>query len=121
MSAAAQYAESAAEVSPVDAQPTPTMGMPRLRMWLTCETSAVMPRSLNEPVCELPHCLTHRSDMPRVSLPKRSAQKRFELPSNIDTMSSSGICGSTHSFLDHTPEPYGHDVLPTRWSKSAFQ
>merc|ERR1719217_126066 len=52
MSAAAQYAESAAEVSPVDAQPTPTMGMPRLRMWLTCETSAVMPRSLNEPVCE---------------------------------------------------------------------
>jgi hypothetical protein len=23
-----------------------------------------MPRSLNEPVCELPHCLTHRSDMP---------------------------------------------------------
>ena len=31
---------------------------------LTTETSTVMPRSLNDPVCELPHCLTHRSSTP---------------------------------------------------------
>lgn len=64
-----------------------------------------MPRSLKEPVCELPHCLTHRSDMPSCSRPNLSAQNRFELPSNMLTMSSLAISGSTHSFLLQTPDP----------------
>ena len=80
-----------------------------------------MPRSLNEPVCELPHCLTQRSFIPQTSRPNRSAQNRFELPSNIDTMSSSAIPGRTHSFLDQTPDPNGQTVRPARASKSAFQ
>ena len=62
-------AESAAEVSPVEAHPTAARGLPCLRMWFTCETSAVMPRSLNEPVWLLPHCFTQRSFMPRFSRP----------------------------------------------------
>merc|ERR1719352_2122861 len=106
MPADAQYAESAADVSPVDAHPTADRLLsPFLRMRFTCETSTVMPRSLNDPVCVFPHCFTHRSVM----------------PSNMETMSSSSIPGRIHSFLDHTPEPYGHDVFPTRSSKSAFQ
>merc|ERR1719502_2571864 len=101
MSADAQYAESAADVSPVDAHPTADRVLsPFLRMRFTCETRTVMPRH---------------------SLPYRSAQKRFVFPSNMETMSSSSIPGRIHSFLDHTPEPYGHDVFPTRSSKSAFQ
>ena len=31
------------------------------------------------------------------------------------------LTGKTHSFFDHTPEPYGHDVRPTLLSKSALQ
>ena len=42
----------------------------------TTETSTVMPRSLNDPVCELPHCLIHRSSTPRLR-PKRSAHSRL--------------------------------------------
>ena len=61
MPAAAQYAPSAAEVSPVEAQATASMGTPSAIICLTTETSTVMPRSLNDPVCELPHCLTQRS------------------------------------------------------------
>ncbi len=55
---------------------------------LTCETSTVMPRSLKLPVWLLPHCLTHRSDMPSDSRPNRSAQNRLLLPSNMLTTSS---------------------------------
>ncbi len=62
-----------------------------LRMRLTWLTSTVMPKSLKEPVWLLPHCLTHKSVIPRVSRPKRSAQNRLELPSNMLTMSSSEI------------------------------
>src|SRR5687768_221336 len=61
MPAAAQYAPSAAEVSPVDAHATASSDTPSAIICLTTETSTVMPRSLNDPVCELPHCLTHRS------------------------------------------------------------
>ncbi len=122
MFAAAQYAESAAEVSPVEAHPTAESVLrPFLRMRFTCDTSTVIPRSLKEPVCELPHCLTHRSDIPSTSFPKRSAQKRLELPSNMETMSSSSMPGRIHSFLLHTPLPVGHAVFPTRSSKRAFQ
>jgi hypothetical protein len=47
MPAAAQYADSAADVSPVEAQATArTLD----RIWLTIETRTVMPRSLKEPV-----------------------------------------------------------------------
>src|SRR5918994_2153607 len=85
MPAAAQYAPSAAEVSPVEAHATASIGTPVAIISFTSETSTVMPRSLNDPVCELPHCLTQRS--PTCScLPYRSAHKRFELPSYIDTM-----------------------------------
>ena len=49
-----------------------------------------------------------------------SAQKRFEFPSNMLTMSSSLMPGRTHSFFDHTPEPNGQTVFPTRSSKRAY-
>ena len=58
--------------------------------------------------------------MPRVA-PNRSAQNRLELPSNMETMSSSAMPGSTHSFLDHTPDPNGHAVRPARVSNRARQ
>ncbi len=64
MPAAAAYAASAADVSPVDAQPTARTLWPSAIICLTAETRTVIPRSLNEPVCELPHCLTHRSSRP---------------------------------------------------------
>ena len=61
MPAAAQYAPSAAEVSPLDAHATASMATPSAIICFTTETRTVMPRSLNDPVCEFPHCLTHRS------------------------------------------------------------
>jgi hypothetical protein len=120
--AAAQYAERAAEVSPVDAHPTAeTAEGSRFRMRFTWETRAVIPRSLKDPVWLFPHCFTHRSCIPSLSFPKRSAQNRFEFPSNMDTTSSLEMPGFTHSFLDHTPEPKGKSVPPARSSKRAFQ
>src|SRR5918996_297024 len=104
--AAAPYAASAAEVSPVEAQATASMGSPSAIICLTTETRTVMPRSLKEPVCELPHCLTQRSST-WICLPYRSAQKRLVLPSKVDTMFSLSTKGTTHSFLAHTPDPYG--------------
>ncbi|KAK3016831.1 hypothetical protein RJ639_006370 [Escallonia herrerae] len=80
-----------------------------------------MPKSLKLPVWLMPQCLTHKSFMPRNRLPKRSAQKRFELPSKALTISSSSISGNTHSFLDQTPDPYGQVVLPTRESNRERQ
>ena len=70
----------------------------------TTDTSTVIPRSLNEPVCELPHSFTHRSFIPS-SRPKRSAQKRLVPPSSIDTTESFRTSGHTHSFLPQTDEP----------------
>jgi hypothetical protein len=64
MSAHAAYAASAAEVSPVEAQATARISLPRAIISLTIETSTVIPRSLNEPVCEFPHCLIQRSSSP---------------------------------------------------------
>ena len=63
-----------------------------------------MPRSLNEPVCEFPHSLTHSSARPS-SRPNRSAQNRLVPPSSIDTMLSSSTSGHTHSFLPQTADP----------------
>jgi hypothetical protein len=61
--AAAQYAESAADVSPVEAHPTPSNGLPSLLNLFTCETNTVIPRSLNDPVWLIPQCFTHKSVM----------------------------------------------------------
>mmetsp|Transcript_315 Transcript_315/g.955 ORF Transcript_315/g.955 Transcript_315/m.955 type:complete len:215 (+) Transcript_315:833-1477(+) len=119
MPAEAQYAARAAEVSPVEAQPTARMSAPLLIMLLTCDTSTVMPKSLKLPVCVFPHCLIHKSSNP-ISFPNRSAQNTLEFPSNMLTTSSSGSPGSTHSFLLHTPLPYGHTVLPDLLSKRSF-
>jgi hypothetical protein len=108
----------------VDAHPTPAMGRDSgaRRRRFTWLTSTVMPRSLNEPVWEMPQCFTHRSFIPpRWSRPSRSAQNRFELPSNRETMWSGSISGSTNSFLDHTPDPYGQVVRPMRESKRSRQ
>ncbi len=80
MPAAAQYVASAAEVSPVEAHATALIGAPSEIICLTCETSTVMPRSLNDPLWVLPQSLIHRSSTP-MTLPKRSAQKRFVPPS----------------------------------------
>ena len=75
----------------------PAPGCRRAIICLTIETSTVIPRSLNDPVCELPHCFTHRSSRPSAR-PKRSAQNRFVPPSSIETMFSSRIVGQ-HPFL----------------------
>src|SRR3954447_23586490 len=74
--ATAQYAASAAEVSPVEAQATALMDEPSEIICRTVETSTVIPRSLNDPVWLLPHILTQRSESPSCS-PYRSAQKRL--------------------------------------------
>ncbi len=68
-----------------------------------------MPRSLNDPVCEFPQSLIHKSSRPS-SWPYRSAHSMFVPPSSIDTTCSSRISGQIHSFLPHTPDPYGQLV-----------
>src|SRR4051812_14015381 len=80
MPAAAQYVASAAEVSPVEAHATALMGAPSEIICFTCDTSTVMPRSLNEPLWVLPQSFTQRLSTP-TTLPKRSAQKRLVPPS----------------------------------------
>jgi hypothetical protein len=90
--AAAQYAASAAEVSPVLAQATARTLLPRRIISRTAETSTVMPRSLKEPVWLLPHCFTQRSRSP-MERPYRSAQRRFDPPSAKLTMLSSAMPG----------------------------
>ena len=80
MPAAAQYVASAAEVSPVEAHATALIGAPSEIICLTCDTSTVMPRSLNDPLWVLPHSLIHRSSTP-ITFPNRSAQNRFVPPS----------------------------------------
>ena len=85
------------------------MSRPLRIIWRTTDTSTVMPRSLNDPVCEFPHCFTHSSLSP-TSAPKRSAQNRLVPPSSIETMFSSSTAGQTHSFLPQTAEPYGQMV-----------
>ena len=62
--AAAAYAASAADVSPVDAHATAWIGLPSAIICLTVDTRTVIPRSLNDPVCETPHCFTHSSGRP---------------------------------------------------------
>src|SRR5436305_14264252 len=104
MPAAAQYVAKAADVSPVEAQATAWIGAPSAIICLTWETSTVMPRSLKEPLCVLPHSFTHNSFTP-IIFPKRSAQKRFVPPSYNETMFSFLISGKSHSFFPHTPEP----------------
>src|SRR5579864_2621214 len=62
--ATAQYADSAADVSPVDAHTTAWIGEPLTIICLTTLTSTVMPRSLKLPVWLLPQSLIHRSSRP---------------------------------------------------------
>src|SRR5215467_12501965 len=108
--AAAQYVASAADVSPVEAHATALIGAPSEIICFTCETSTVMPRSLNEPLCVFPQSLIQSSSTP-ISLPNRSAQNRFVPPSYSETMFPSWISGRIHSFLPQTPEPTGHWLL----------
>ena len=81
-----------------------SQGLTLLRMWFTCETSAVMPRSLNEPVWLFPHCFTQRSFM-------RGSRGRVVDPEEVGVALEHrddvlvGDAGGTHSFLDHAPEP----------------
>src|SRR5688572_15272502 len=79
-----------------------------------------MPKSLNEPVWLLPHCLTQSSGTP-ISFPKRSAQKRLLPPSNVDTTLASSTSGQTISRLPHTELPCGHSVRRKRRSNNSFQ
>ena len=102
--AAAQYAASAAEVSPVEAQAMALIGLPLAIICLTTETRTVMPRSLNEPVWLLPHCFTQRSLRPSWR-PRRSAQKRFVPPSYMEMTFSGSIVGQTHSILPQMALP----------------
>ena len=106
MPAAAAYAASEAEVSPVDAHATARTRAPSPIICLTTDTSTVIPRSLNDPVCDSPHCFTHTSSTP-IARPYRSTRSRLVAPSFIVTRFSSRSSGHTHSFLLHTPEPFG--------------
>src|SRR5918996_1866574 len=98
MLAAAQYAASEAEVSPVEAQATALIGVPLAIICLTTETRTVMPRSLNDPVWLLPHCFTQRSLRP-IWRPRRSAQNRFVPPSYMEMTFFGSMVGQTHSIL----------------------
>ena len=109
MPPAAAYAASDADVSPVEAQATARIVPPSSMICRTTDTRTVMPRSLNDPVCELPHSFTHSSSIPS-SRPNRSAQSRFVPPSSIETTAVSLISGHTHSLLPQTDEPYGQVV-----------
>src|SRR5919201_3282465 len=109
MPATAQYAARLADVSPVDAHATACMGLPCAIICLTTLTSTVMPRSLKLPVWLLPHSLIHKSSRPK-DCPYRSAQNRLVPPSSRLTTLLSSSCGATHSFLPHTPLPYGQVV-----------
>src|SRR4051812_7692231 len=102
--AAAPYAASDAEVSPVDAQAIALTLRPCATAWRTTLTSTVIPRSLKEPVWLLPHILTQSSSQPSCR-PYRSAQKRLVPPSSAETMSSSDTLGATHSRFPQTPDP----------------
>ena len=62
----AQYAASAAEVSPVDAHAMARIGVPSSIICFTVLTNTVMPRSLKEPVWLLPQFLIHTSLRPIV-------------------------------------------------------
>ena len=48
----------------MEAQATAGIDFPRAISSFTMETSTVMPRSLKDPVWELPHCLIHSSSRP---------------------------------------------------------
>ena len=91
-------------MSPVDAHATARTGLPSAIICLTLETRTVMPRSLNDPVWLVPHCLIHRSRSPSWA-PYRSAQNKLVPPSNSETTFSSATWGWTSSFLPHTPLP----------------
>src|SRR5262245_17890329 len=114
MPAAAQYEATAAEVSPVDAQATArTSRIDRIRC--TMETRTVIPKSLKDPVCEVPHCLIQIASTPNADA-KPAEGSNGELPSPKVTMCRSSISGSTTSFLDHTPL-----ARPNLASNKAFQ
>src|SRR5512144_3342115 len=85
MPAAAQYTANAAEVSPVEAQATAWIGAPSLIICFTCDTSTVIPRSLKDPLWELPQSLIQRLSRP-IILPNRSAQNRLVPPSYSETI-----------------------------------
>ena len=78
----AESSIDAAEVAPTPsaAQTTAEMGAPSEIICFTCDTSTVIPRSLNEPLWVLPQSLIQSSFTP-IIFPKRSAQKRLVPPS----------------------------------------
>ena len=86
---------------------------PRAIICLTIDTRTVMPRSLNDPECEVPHCLTRTSPRPSACA-KRGTGVRCVPPSSIDTMCSRARPGATHSCLPHTPEPHGSSAFGDR-------
>src|SRR5438552_4042009 len=109
--AAAQYADKAADVSPVEAHATARTFE---RISFTIDTRTVIPKSLNEPVCEVPHCLILSSPTP-YSFARPSERISGEFPSPNETMLSSFRFGRTISFLDQTPLS-----RPRRLSKICF-
>src|SRR5437660_7986240 len=79
-----------------------------------------MPRSLKLPVWLLPHSFIHRSSRP-TECPYRFAQNRLVPPSSRLTTLLSSSSGATHSFLPHTPLPYGQAVRLYRSSNNLIQ
>src|SRR6185436_10167143 len=94
--AAALYADSAADVSPVEAHATARTFE---RISFTMETRTVMPRSLNEPVCDVPHCFNLNSPTP-YSFANPSDRRSGEFPSPSETMFWACRFGRTTSFFD---------------------
>ena len=70
----------------------------------TTETSTVMPRSLNEPVCELPHSLTHRSSSAELAAEALGPEEVGAALVHRDDVLVADL-RRTHSCLPHTPEP----------------
>ena len=97
--------------------PRPGCGAPRRSSASPRETSTVMPRSLNDPVWVLPHCLTQRSSRPislAVALGPEEVRAALVHARRCSRLAGYGI---THSFLPQTPDPYGQVLRRMRSSK----
>ncbi len=69
-----------------------------------------MPRSLNDPVCELPHILTQRSSIADLAPVALGPEDVGAALVHRDDVLVANLTEQIHSFLPHTPEPYGQAV-----------
>src|SRR4026208_1507619 len=74
-----------AELPPVEAHAPASIGAPLTIISFTTETSTVMPRSLKDPVWELPHCLIQILDA-HLLVAALCPQERRDGPSHRDEL-----------------------------------